>query len=94
MGAATPTQLEHWHLNLPPQGPLPGTVADFWQMVWQEKTSVIVMLTGLVEQNKVEKPSLPVLILNLLACFALLQVQLSRTAESSATPLLACNAPS
>ncbi|NWS75170.1 PTPRK phosphatase, partial [Crotophaga sulcirostris] len=37
---------------LPPQGPLPGTVVDFWQMVWQEKTSVIVMLTGLMEQNK------------------------------------------
>ncbi|XP_076219016.1 receptor-type tyrosine-protein phosphatase T-like isoform X2 [Aptenodytes patagonicus] len=34
------------------QGPLPGTVVDFWQMVWQEKTSVIVMLTSLVEQNK------------------------------------------
>ncbi|KAM6035204.1 receptor-type tyrosine-protein phosphatase U-like isoform 2-T2 [Theristicus caerulescens] len=34
------------------QGPLPGTVVDFWQMVWQEKISVIVMLTGLVEQNK------------------------------------------
>lgn len=29
-------------------------------MVWQEKTSVIVMLTSLVEQNKVEKPSQPV----------------------------------
>ncbi|KAM6228472.1 LOW QUALITY PROTEIN: uncharacterized protein M6G45_016670 [Spheniscus humboldti] len=38
--------------SLPPQGPLPGTVVDFWQMVWQEKTSVIVMLMGLVEQNK------------------------------------------
>ncbi|XP_015132969.2 receptor-type tyrosine-protein phosphatase kappa isoform X2 [Gallus gallus] len=36
------------------QGPLPGTVVDFWQMVWQEKISVIVMLTGLVEQNKVK----------------------------------------
>ncbi|KAM6230498.1 receptor-type tyrosine-protein phosphatase kappa-like [Porphyrio hochstetteri] len=34
------------------QGPLPGTVLDFWQMVWQEKISVIVMLTSLVEQNK------------------------------------------
>ncbi|KAM7077850.1 LOW QUALITY PROTEIN: receptor-type tyrosine-protein phosphatase T-like [Ciconia maguari] len=33
------------------QGPLPGTVVDFWQMVWQ-KTSVIVMLMSLVEQNK------------------------------------------
>ncbi|XP_067399680.1 receptor-type tyrosine-protein phosphatase epsilon-like [Emydura macquarii macquarii] len=34
------------------QGPLPGTVVDFWQMIWQEKASAIVMLTGLVEQNK------------------------------------------
>ncbi|NXD88718.1 PTPRK phosphatase, partial [Halcyon senegalensis] len=39
---------------LPPQGPLLGTVVDFWQMIWQEKTSVIVMLTGLVEQNKIK----------------------------------------
>ncbi|KFQ83372.1 Receptor-type tyrosine-protein phosphatase kappa, partial [Phoenicopterus ruber ruber] len=36
------------------QGPLPGTVVDFWQMIWQEKVSVIVMLTGLVEQNKIK----------------------------------------
>ncbi|XP_041263354.1 receptor-type tyrosine-protein phosphatase kappa-like, partial [Onychostruthus taczanowskii] len=36
------------------QGPLAGTVVDFWHMVWQEKTSVIVMLTGLVEQNKIK----------------------------------------
>lgn len=50
---------------LPSQGPLPGTVVDFWQMVWQEKISVIVMLTGLVEQNKVDKASQPVLSLGL-----------------------------
>ncbi|NXT72815.1 PTPRK phosphatase, partial [Chaetops frenatus] len=36
------------------QGPLAGTVVDFWHMVWQEKTSIIVMLTGLVEQNKIK----------------------------------------
>ncbi|XP_036259213.1 receptor-type tyrosine-protein phosphatase kappa-like [Molothrus ater] len=36
------------------QGPLAGTVVDFWHMIWQEKTSVIVMLTGLVEQNKIK----------------------------------------
>ncbi|RMC16536.1 hypothetical protein DUI87_06473 [Hirundo rustica rustica] len=36
------------------QGPLAGTVVDFWHMVWQEKTSVIVMLTGLMEQNKIK----------------------------------------
>ncbi|XP_041436655.1 receptor-type tyrosine-protein phosphatase kappa isoform X3 [Xenopus laevis] len=36
------------------QGPLPETLADFWHMVWQEKSSVIVMLTALEEQNKVK----------------------------------------
>ncbi|XP_063279150.1 uncharacterized protein LOC134564302 isoform X3 [Prinia subflava] len=36
------------------QGPLAETVVDFWHMVWQEKTSVIVMLTGLMEQNKIK----------------------------------------
>ncbi|CAM4667114.1 unnamed protein product [Lepidochelys kempii] len=40
------------HFFIAAQGPLPGTVGDFWQMIWQEKVSVIVMLTGLVEQNK------------------------------------------
>ncbi|XP_010220017.1 PREDICTED: receptor-type tyrosine-protein phosphatase T-like [Tinamus guttatus] len=40
------------HFFIAAQGPLPGSVVDFWQMIWQEKTSVIVMLTDLVEQNK------------------------------------------
>ena len=26
------------------QGPLPGTIGDFWRLVWQEDTRVIVML--------------------------------------------------
>uniref|UniRef100_A0A8C3UXD2 protein-tyrosine-phosphatase n=1 Tax=Catharus ustulatus TaxID=91951 RepID=A0A8C3UXD2_CATUS len=42
------------HFFIAAQGPLAGTVVDFWHMVWQEKTSVIVMLTGLVEQNKIK----------------------------------------
>nr|XP_021410330.2 receptor-type tyrosine-protein phosphatase kappa [Lonchura striata domestica] len=42
------------HFFIAAQGPLTGTVVDFWHMVWQEKTSVIVMLTGLVEQNKIK----------------------------------------
>lgn len=27
------------------QGPLPETFADFWRMVWEERSSVVVMLT-------------------------------------------------
>jgi protein tyrosine phosphatase len=35
------------------QGCLPGTVNDFWKMVWQEKTKVIVMTTNEVERGRV-----------------------------------------
>lgn len=35
------------------QGCLPTTIADFWQMVWQENTRVIVMTTKEIERGKV-----------------------------------------
>lgn len=35
------------------QGCLPNTVADFWWMVWQENTRVIVMTTKEIERGKV-----------------------------------------
>uniref|UniRef100_A0A673A155 protein-tyrosine-phosphatase n=1 Tax=Sphaeramia orbicularis TaxID=375764 RepID=A0A673A155_9TELE len=34
------------------QGPMLHTVGDFWDMVWQEKSSIIVMVTRLKENNE------------------------------------------
>jgi receptor-type tyrosine-protein phosphatase N len=33
------------------QGPLEGTVADFWQMVWEQGSVVMVMLSRLTENG-------------------------------------------
>lgn len=35
------------------QGPLPHTCAHFWQMVWDNKLSLLIMLTTLTERGKV-----------------------------------------
>lgn len=35
-------------------GPLPGTKADFWNMIWAEKSLVIVMLVQLVENGRIK----------------------------------------
>jgi len=35
------------------QGPLPETLGDFWRMVWEQRTSTIVMVTRLEEKSRV-----------------------------------------
>lgn len=34
------------------QGPLAGTCTDFWEMVWEQQSTLIVMLTTVVEQGR------------------------------------------
>lgn len=36
------------------QGPTDQSIYDFWRMIWQEKVEIIVMLTNLVENNKLK----------------------------------------
>ncbi|KAG7519618.1 tyrosine-protein phosphatase non-receptor type 7 [Solea senegalensis] len=40
------------HAYIATQGPMVHTVGDFWDMVWQERSSVIVMVTRLKENNE------------------------------------------
>jgi protein tyrosine phosphatase len=35
------------------QGPIPQSMANFWQMVWLEHISAVVMLCGLQEHGRV-----------------------------------------
>ena len=35
------------------QGPMVNTVNDFWRMIWEQNVSTIVMLTKMIEDNKV-----------------------------------------
>ena len=37
------------------QGPLPNTCPDFWQMSWEQGSSMVVMLTTQVERGRVRR---------------------------------------
>ncbi|KAG9508953.1 Tyrosine-protein phosphatase non-receptor type 3 [Fragariocoptes setiger] len=36
------------------QGPLPSTCDDFWQMIWEQRSSLIIMVTPLIEDGRVK----------------------------------------
>ncbi len=37
------------------QGPKEGTLADFWQMVYEQRSEVIIMLTRTIEAGSIRK---------------------------------------
>ncbi|XP_052654935.1 FERM and PDZ domain-containing protein 2 isoform X4 [Harpia harpyja] len=45
---------EEEHFYIITQGPLPSTMADFWQMVWESESDVIAMMTKEVELGQVQ----------------------------------------
>ena len=36
------------------QGPLPHTCADFWRMIWEQQSTVVVMLNKIIEKNTIK----------------------------------------
>ncbi|XP_075280235.1 FERM and PDZ domain-containing protein 2 [Opisthocomus hoazin] len=45
---------EEEHFYIVTQGPLPSTMADFWQMVWESESDTIAMMTKEVELEQVK----------------------------------------
>ncbi|CAD6194492.1 unnamed protein product [Caenorhabditis auriculariae] len=43
---------EKRHAYIATQAPLPSTFEDFWGMVWQERCSIVVMITNMVEDGR------------------------------------------
>ena len=43
------------------QGPLPETFCDFWRMVWEQRSSTVVMITRLEERGRVSITNLYIL---------------------------------
>ena len=45
--------LDHVYIQFSAVGPLKETLDDFWKMVWEQKSSRIIMVANLMEENRV-----------------------------------------
>jgi len=36
------------------QAPVPHTIGDFWRMIWEQESSIIIMLTKLIENDRIK----------------------------------------
>lgn len=71
------------------QGPMVHTVGDFWDMVWQERSSIIVMVTRLKENNEVRRRNccFPVII----SSFCVIAVLHSKFMEKQSEVVTLCS---
>lgn len=49
-----PTDAYQNHKYIATQGPLESTVSDFWQMIWQNNTEIIVMVCKIYEKSRLK----------------------------------------
>jgi len=47
------------------QAPMASTVTDFWRMIWEQQSKIIIMLTDLVENGVVSTTWLVVCVINI-----------------------------